>query len=55
LSSAAVKDNFQISSGNGTSNLTNFRNEFVTPEPMTMALFGSGLLALGLVRRFRRS
>ncbi|MDP2998530.1 MAG: DVUA0089 family protein [Bryobacterales bacterium] len=25
------------------------------PEPVTMALFGSGLLALGFVRRFRRS
>jgi hypothetical protein len=24
------------------------------PEPVTMALFGSGLLALGLARRFRR-
>ncbi len=26
----------------------------LVPEPVTMALFGSGLLALGLVRRFRR-
>ena len=40
---------------NGTSELSSFSQSFAIPEPMTMALFGSGLLALGLVRRFRRS
>lgn len=40
---------------NGTTELSAFSQSFSIPEPMTMALFGSGLLALGLVRRFRRS
>lgn len=40
---------------NGTAELSSFSQSFAVPEPMTMALFGSGLLALGLVRRFRRS
>jgi len=40
---------------NGTTELSAFSQSFAVPEPMTMALFGSGLLALGLVRRFRRS
>jgi hypothetical protein len=40
---------------NGSAELSTFSQSFTVPEPMTMALFGSGLLALGLVRRFRRS
>jgi hypothetical protein len=39
--------------GSGTSNLTSVSNTFVTPEPMTSILFGSGLLALGLIARLR--
>jgi hypothetical protein len=52
-----VWDNMQVASAgtNGSSSVATFRNEFMVPEPVTMALFGSGLLALGLVRRFRRS
>ncbi len=39
---------------NGSAELSAFSQSFAIPEPMTMVLFGSGLLALGLVRRFRR-
>jgi hypothetical protein len=39
----------------GVVNVTDQYIEGAIPEPVTMALFGSGLLALGLVRRFRRS
>ncbi len=48
-------------SGNLTSNVTRSLSNITTgylqsdiPEPMTLALFGSGFLALGLLRRFRR-
>lgn len=33
----------------------NYQQGSAVPEPMTMALFGSGLLAIGLVRRLRKS
>jgi hypothetical protein len=41
--------------GTGLMLLTNQYTQGQVPEPVTMALFGSGLLALGLIRRFRRS
>jgi hypothetical protein len=40
---------------NGTAEFSAFSQSFGVPEPVTMVLFGSGLFALGLVRRFRRS
>jgi hypothetical protein len=38
----------------GSAELSSFTEGFVIPEPMTFVMLGSGLLALGLVRRRRR-
>lgn len=48
-----VTDVVLNNAGSGTSNLTSVSNTIVTPEPMTSIVFGSGLLALGLMARLR--
>jgi hypothetical protein len=48
------KDILVQAPANGTAHLSTFSQSYAIPEPVTMALFGSGLLVLGLVRRFRR-
>jgi hypothetical protein len=53
LSSIRVLDTLTMTSGTVLS-ISNTFQQGVVPEPATMALFGSGLLALGLIRRFRR-
>jgi hypothetical protein len=50
-----VMDVVVNNAGTGTSNLTSVSNTFETPEPMTPILLGSGLLALGLLARWRPS
>ncbi len=35
--------------------LTSFTESFQTPEPMSMSLFGTGLLGLGLIRKRRKA
>jgi Tfp pilus assembly protein PilW len=37
------------------SGVTSFSKSFAVPEPVTLALVGAGLLALGLTRRWRRA
>ena len=41
------------SDANGT--LTSFTESFQTPEPMSITLFGAGLLGLGLIRKRRKA
>ena len=41
------------SDSNGT--LTSFTESFQTPEPMSISLFGAGLLGLGLIRKRRKA
>lgn len=63
LSSAGVYNEWDLSGGNtdptSTANVTAVENDFInspgTPEPATFAMLGGGLVALGALRRRKKS
>jgi hypothetical protein len=57
LGNAAVSELFiwkDVNSDAGGT-LTSFTESFQTPEPMSISLFGAGLLGLGLIRKRRKA